>query len=200
MAETKEVKLKEPGDFVLPGDVLAYAVEFAPGPGTHEDGEHVCASWTGIFERDDDERTVRIRPIVSTPVEVQTGDEVVVYINRTRSSMAIGEVMSVAGKEDRTISGEVEATLHISKISDDYVEEIGDVYKVGDIIKAKVLSHDPSIQITTVGDDYGVIRAYCGRCRAPTEVKGQGLECPNCEFNERRKLSKDYGKGMAVDH
>lgn len=200
MAETKEVKLKDPGDFVLPGDVLAYAVEHAPGEGAHEDGEHVCASWTGILDRSDEDRTVSVRPIVSTPVEVREGDEVLIYIQRTRSSMAIGEVMAIFGKEDRAVSGEAEATIHISKISDDYVEEISDAYKVGDIIKARIISHDPSIQATTVGDEYGVIRAYCGRCRAPTEVKGQGMQCPRCEYNERRKLSKDYGKGLTVDH
>lgn len=202
MAETKEkeIELKEDGDFVLPGDHVAYAVELAPGDGAHEDGEFVRASWTGFLEVDTDNREVRVRPVVSTPVMVRTGQDVIIVVRRTRSSMVIGEVVAVAGQEERNVSGETEATLHISKISDEYVDKIEDAFRVGDIIRAKVMQHDPSIQVTTVGKEYGVLKAFCLRCRTPHGKVGKGLECPSCEFREKRKLSEDYGKGMRIDH
>lgn len=200
LPETEEIDLKEDGDFVLPGDTLAYAVEFAPGEGAHEDGEFVCASWTGTARFDNDNREVGVQPVVSTPVEAREGDDVIVYIRRTRSSMAIGEVVAVIGKEERVVTGDVEATCHISKISDEYVDEIEDAYRSGDIIKAKVISHDPSIQIRTTGDEYGVLKSFCARCRTPMDLEGDALQCPSCEHEEDRKLSDEYGKGLKVDH
>lgn len=203
LAETEEIELKEDGDFVLPGDTLAYAIEFAPGEGTHEDGEYVCASWTGIASHDTDDRTVSVEPIVSTPVQVRQGDDVIVYVTRTRSSMVIGNVAAVRGKEERNVSGDDEATLHISKISEEYVDEIEDAYRSGDILVARVISDDPSIQILTKGEEYGVLKAFCTRCRTPLKRKGDSdkhLECPSCEHEETRKLAEDYGKGLPVTH
>lgn len=199
--EAEEIELKEDGEFALPGDKLAYAVELAPGEGAHEDGEFTCASWTGIVSVDKDDRTVSITPVVSTPVTVHEGDDVIVHVTRTRSSMAIGEVVAVEGKESRNVSGDTEATLHISKMSSEYVDEVEDAFRPGDIIRAKVISHDPSVQIFTEGDEYGVLKAFCRRCRTAYDERDDGkLECPSCEYVDRRKLSNRYGKGLAVDH
>jgi exosome complex component CSL4 len=106
--------------------------------------------------------------------------------------MVIAEVIHVIGKQ-RKISGDTNGTLHISEISAGYVKDPSDVYSLGDIFRAKVIQVIPSVQLTTKGNNLGVIKALCSECRHPLESKGQILECPLCGHKEKRKMAQDYG-------
>src|SRR5256712_7401032 len=66
------------------------------------------------------------------------------------------------------------------------------MYRLGDIIRAKVIQVKPSVQLTTAERDLGVVKARCSVCRGPLEVRGRELYCPRDERTERRKLAADY--------
>ncbi len=175
---------------VLPGDQIAVAEEYEPGEGTYERNGLVFASTPGVLQLDEVNRIARVRPF-NPPAELHVGDIVYGVVEDIRGMMATATVTMIHGRS-RQISGENEGTIHISNVSEDYTEDIHDMYRVGDIIRAKVIQVKPSLQLTTAEPDLGVVRALCGQCRRPLEARGRDLYCTRCERTERRKLARDY--------
>lgn len=180
---------------VFPGDVVAIAEEFVAGPGTYEENGEVHAAWLGEVELDTREFVARVKPRTPTPIMLRPDDVVIGIIHEMRSSMSIVDVVARADALDREIAGDTNGTLHIAKAADHYLERFDDAFRRGDIIKARVLSVDPSLQLTTKGPEFGVVKAYCPRCRRGMDVRGNGLACPECDWKESAKLSADYGTG-----
>ena len=175
---------------VLPGDQIAVAEEFEPGEGTYERNGLVFASTPGVLRLDEQSRVARVQPF-NPPAELQSGDIVYAVVDDIRGMMATATVSAIHGR-DRSISGETNGTIHISNVSEEYTEDIRDMYHLGDIIRAKVIQTKPSVQLTTAEPDLGVVRALCGVCRGPLEMRGRDLFCPRCERTERRKVARDY--------
>ena len=113
--------------------------------------------------------------------------------------MAIVEVLNLVGREERAISTNCNATLFVSQISDSYVKSISDFYKIGDIIKAKVMQATPSLQISTNEKDLGVIKSFCRKCKNPLRVVGSRLYCLKCKTFENRAISSDYAKPVGLE-
>src|SRR5512136_292943 len=175
---------------VLPGDQIAVAEEFEPGEGAYERDGLVFASTPGVLQLDEVGRVARVRPF-NPPAELKVGDIVYGVVDDIRGMMATATVTAIHGRE-RQISGENEGTIHISNVSEEYTEDIHDMYHLGDIIRAKVIQVKPSVQLTTAEADLGVVKAFCGQCRGPLELRGRDLFCPRCERTERRKVARDY--------
>ncbi len=175
---------------VLPGDQIAVAEEFEPGEGTYERNGLVFAATPGVLRLDEQSRVARVQPF-NPPAELQAGDIVYAVIDDIRGMMATATVNAIHGRE-RQISGETDGTIHISNVSEEYTEDIRDMYHLGDIIRAKVIQTKPSVQLTTAEPDLGVVRALCGICRGPLELRGRDLYCPRDERAERRKVARDY--------
>jgi exosome complex component CSL4 len=176
---------------VLPGEEVAEAEEFLPAEGTYEEDGKVYAATMGELELDNEEKVARVKPL-NPPAELKPGDFVFCAVTDVKSVMAICEVVAVEGRE-REIAGDTSGTIHISKLSSDYVQDAGREVRPSDIIRAKVLQGRPSVQLTTAGPHLGVVKALCKRCRAPLVRKDKGLYCNNCERNEFRKIADDYG-------
>jgi exosome complex component CSL4 len=175
---------------VLPGEQIAVVEEYEPGEGTYERDGLVFASTPGVLQLDEQNRVARVRPF-NPPAELQAGDIVYGVVDDIRGMMATATVNAIHGR-DRQISGESEGTIHISNVSEEYTEDIRDMYRLGDIIRAKVIQVKPSVQLTTAEPDLGVVKALCGQCRGPLELRGRDLYCSRCERSERRKLARDY--------
>ncbi|MEM0448806.1 MAG: exosome complex RNA-binding protein Csl4 [Methanomassiliicoccales archaeon] len=176
---------------VLPGEEVAEAEEYLPAEGTYEEEGKVYASIAGELELDNKEKVARVKPF--NPVaELKPGDTVFCSVTDVRNCMVICDVVAIEGRE-REIAGETSATIHISKLSSDYVQDASKEIRPSDIIRAKVIQVKPSVQLTTAGPHLGVVKALCRRCRAPLIRKDKGLYCVNCERIETRKIADDYG-------
>lgn len=175
---------------VLPGDQIAVVEEFEAGEGTYERNGLVFAATPGVLRLDEQSRVARVQPF-NPPAELQPGDIVYAVIDDIRGMMATATVNAIHGRA-RQISGETDGTIHISNVSQEYTEDIRDMYHLGDIIRAKVIQTKPSVQLTTAEPSLGVVRALCGVCRGPLEMRGRDLYCPRDERTERRKVAQDY--------
>lgn len=184
---------------VYPGDPVGIAEEFVAGPGTYEEDGNVFAATVGYLTLDTNEFVARVEPLKPHgPAVVRPGDIVIGVVNATRSSMAIVEVVKLAEQPNRAIAGDTNGTLHVSKASDKYVESMDDVFRVRDILRARVLETSPAIQLTTKGPRLGVLKSYCPRCGTPMLKKGKGLACPECEWKDTKKLAEDFGEGNVL--
>jgi exosome complex component CSL4 len=181
------------GKIVLPGDKLSTSEELLAGDGTFEEDGIIRAYRMGFYDIDEKRHTAMVKPLTSIPVVVKKGDFVLAHASSVRSMMVIADVFHVI-KQNRSVSGDTNGTIHVSEISDGYVKSPEDKYSVGDIIRARVTQVSPSIQLTTKGKDLGTIKSFCQRCRNPLIKKDNFLECPHCGHKEKRKTAQDYGQ------
>lgn len=160
------------------------------GEGTYEREGKVFASAVGELDLDPKEKVAKVL-LDNPPIVLQEGDVVLGEVTDTKPAMAIVNIVAQEGK-DRAVSSETLASIHVSKLSSSYVEDSGDVMRPGDIVRAVVIQADPSVQLSTAGPHFGVVRALCGRCRSPLEKRGRSLYCEKCDRTENRKLADDY--------
>ena len=186
MSEDKELR--------FPGDELVTVEEFTAGEGTYEEEGLIRASVVGKTRVDEKNKTIEVHSENYPPI-MRMGEEVIGVIAGVRSSMVMVDIVSVVGRGEREVANRDEGTIHISKISNDFVSEITNCFKNRDIIKAKVIQINPSLQLTTAGKDLGVIQAYCSRCREKLIRVDRKLKCPSCLNMEQRELSALYGTG-----
>jgi exosome complex component CSL4 len=85
--------------------------------------------------------------------------------------------------------------IHVSQISDKYVEKIHDAFQITDIVRARVLEQEYNeYKLSTTGKHLGVIYADCVICGEPLNKIGYNkLKCERCGNVETRKLANDYG-------
>ena len=176
---------------VLPGDEIAVEEEYVSSDGTYVRDGKIYASQLGTLVLDDNESIAKVVS-PNPPNILKEGDIIYATIDDTRKTMATATALVAEGNR-RAIASSTDATLHVSKISPDYTDNVGDEVRKGDLIRARVISTKPSLQLTTKDVHLGVVRAQCGVCKTELERKGKNLYCPKCRRSQPRKLADDYG-------
>lgn len=184
------------GDFVIPGDFLATAEEFVPGDGAHEEDGKIYSSCTGVVLVDVQTKHISVFSRALGPPALKRGDVVVGRVEEVRDQSANIYIGVLRGREDRELPLPNMGTIHVSQVHTGYVEDMHRQFKPGDIVRARVLNarREP-VQLSTAGDDLGVIVAACSRCRALLEREDSKLRCSGCGNLEFRKLASDYRQG-----
>ena len=177
---------------VFPGDEVAVEEEYLASDGTFASDGKIFASQIGILELDEDEMTARV--ISPNPPNIlKEGDIVFAIVADTRSTMATADVVAVDGKM-RGVGGETYATIHVSKISPGYTDDVSRELRKGDHIRAMVIGTKPSLQLATRDEHFGVVRSLCFKCKSEMKRTGKTqLRCEECERSVPRKLADDYG-------
>lgn len=173
---------------VFPGDKVGSVEEFKVGNGVYEENGELFASVSGVLQIED--KKVNVVSFKKIP-ELKKGDVVVGRVVDVRNSFAMVEIARKKG-EDRNLAHTGLALLHISNVGE-RVENIESAISYFDIVKARVIDTSPKISIKE--PDMGVLKAYCGSCKIELALEGGKLKCPNCGKEERRKVSRSYGKG-----
>ncbi len=183
------------GDIVLTGEKLGVVEEYLPDKQSTftKDGK-IFASKSGMININEKERKIEI----STH---QDKDRKVVKIG----DIVIGTILFLrqysVGINFYTINNKIHfnsnyfGNIHVSQISDRYVEKISDAFQITDIIRARVIEQDYNeYKLSTSGKNLGVIYADCVICGDPLIKIGQNkLKCDRCGNVESRKITDDYG-------
>ncbi|MFX1257997.1 MAG: exosome complex RNA-binding protein Csl4 [Promethearchaeota archaeon] len=181
---------------VITGQYLGVVEEFLPDENsTYVKEGQIFATKTGIVLIDDKKREIAV-------VTHQEKDRKTVKIG----DIVLGIVVFVrkfsVGVNFYTINRKVHfnssymGNIHVSKISNKYVEKITDAFQITDIFRASVVDKNVNeYALSTVGSNLGVIHADCVICgTALSEKIGfNKLKCPLCGNVEKRKLANDYG-------
>lgn len=177
---------------VFPGDEVAVVEEFIPGEGTYEIDGKIYSAYCGHLILDHEEKVAKVSAR-NPPLTLKVGDVVYAEITDVKSTMAICEVIAVEGR-DRNIAGDTNATIHVSKVSSGYIQDVGKEIRPSDVVRARVVQVKPSLQLSTIGHHFGVILALCRKCRMPLKKRDKKLYCERCERFEDRKVADDYGE------
>lgn len=185
------------GDFVVPGEFLATAEEFVPGGGAYEEDGKIYSSCTGVVLVDVRTKHISVFSKTPTPPTLKRGDAVIARVDEVRDQTARVEISMLKGHEDRQLPLPDVGTIHVSQVRDGYVKDLSREFKAGDIVRAKILNANRSpIQLSTEGEELGVIVAYCSRCKTPLDRDGPRLKCSECGNVEFRKIASNYRQGV----
>lgn len=182
-------------DIVITGDYIGVVEEFLPDKQSTftKDGQ-IFASKTGLITINKTERKIEI----STH---QEKDRKIVKIG----DIVIGSILFLrqysVGINFFTINNKIHfnssyfGNIHVSQISDRYVDKIHDAFQITDIIRARVLEQDYNeYKLSTASKHLGVIYADCVICGdSLTKIGYNKLLCNRCGNKETRKLADDYG-------
>ncbi len=178
------------GDFVIPGQKIGVIEMYFPGPGTYEEEGKIYATVLGNLQINERERIISVIRNKRTPIP-EVNDIVIGRVDTIKKQVAI---VDINNNNEFNARSTFSADLHISNVSKSYVDNISDVFKPFDVIRAKVIDNrDTFFQITTASSSLGVILAFCVICGAVLELRGKNLYCSTCNRFEQRKIAKDYG-------
>jgi exosome complex component CSL4 len=119
--------------------------------------------------------------------------EVFCTVRDSKDNGALVDIVHVIGT-GRGIAGAHDGLIHVSMIDNRFISHPKDEFRIGDIVRAKVVQSYPSPRLATDDPRYGVVRALCTECRSLLERKGGELWCPSCEREQHRKIADDYGR------
>lgn len=180
---------------VIPGDELGSEGEMIAGENTFIDHGTIYSLCTGEVKTEKGSRKISVSRRGRISGNILSGDDVICQVEDVQGSIARCRILLGPG-EDRGTDPYDLAYLHLSKISPSYVESMNDMIRINDILRARVTSADPVIEITTLFEEYGVIYSTCPACRVGLRVSGPSkLRCPECGVVVRKKAAIDYGEG-----
>ena len=180
----------------LPGDHVGAIEEYMPSTGTFSSDEGIYSSNIGQLELDAKTHSARVRPKTRVPKLQGVGSIAVGIIAEASDSVAIVDLAQMDKDNISLVPNGVSAVLHVSNIRRDYVKDLRDELRIGDIIRAKIIeSSEHTTKLTIDGRELGVIKAFCIRCRQPLRMSGPKLICDRCGDIENRKIAQDYGSG-----
>ncbi len=180
-------KIVLPGDYVGPGEV------YEEGSKSYSKGDDIYSAVMGTI----DEPNATINSREERPA-LKQGDIVYGTILMAMESFAI---VTIYPEKKGNVSPTTpdEGKIPVRAMSSGFTPSVRDALRIGDLIRAKVVKVEgDKAELTLVGPELGVIKAFCSQCRKPLDKTPKGLMCIN-GHKERRELAndyRDYGKIM----
>lgn len=189
---------KKESNLVMPGQFLSTEEEFMPGTNAFsDDNGRVSADSVGIPEFNLLKHEVDVKKKSRTVKVAGIGSLVLGRIMLVKDNLVVLELLTAEsnGEERRLLQSS--GTIMVSRVSNNYVKRLSDEFRVGDLVKAKIVeSNTYGIELSTNEQSLGVVRAYCVNCRQELGLFSGKLKCTNCGSLEFRKISVDYSLKM----
>ena len=179
---------------VFPGEFLTVEEEFMPGNNTFEDENgKIFSTKIGLAEFDEKSRKVSVKEKHALAKMLDKGSIVFARVSLIKESNVMVSIVSAEHNGEQRIIPFSNASIYIANASSEFVRNLSGMFRVGDIIKAKVLEVTKySIELSTNEPELGVLKAFCSKCRQPMILFGATLKCINCANNENRKIASNY--------
>ncbi len=178
-----------------PGEFICYLEEYLPSWGAYSDNEEVYASLVGVPRYNEDEKTVSIEAPMKVPRFNAPNSIVYGRVIQVLDQFVILQLFPYKTRRFRLIPTLGFGAIHISKIRKEFVADIREEMDVGDIVRARVqeIVKRFFLRLSTVGDNFGVIKAFCPHDRSELRLRKGELVCPVCKRKFKRKIALDYG-------
>ena len=183
----------EEEQIVMPGDKLGIIEQYLPGEGTYDDNGEIKSSVLGNVKINQKMKVISVESDAK-PALLKVGDVVYGQITDIKPQRANVKIDCIKDNA-RPLALPYMGAIHISQGKKDYLEKLSDAFRIGDIVQAKVVKiTGDNVDLGTVDDDCGVLKAMCTRCRdyMHTTKKQNELQCNTCNKKEKRKISKNY--------
>ncbi|MFA5108644.1 MAG: exosome complex RNA-binding protein Csl4 [Candidatus Micrarchaeia archaeon] len=180
---------------VTPGEHIGTEEEYVAGSGTFIKDEGIYSSIFGHLMDKDRTLSVSANAQVTTP---SIGAKIIGRIEAIIDPIAIVSIEKIEdGTNMRFSNSGARFILKAPNIKKGYVKSVRDEYKIGDIIRAKIITEsNGEYHLSTEDDDCGCIKAFAS---GPQDKRyaliktASGLvnsQCP--DKKENRKMAADY--------
>ena len=189
-----EEKTPKNNDIALTGQKLGVVEEFLPDKqSTFVKEGQIYATKSGLIDIDSEKRKIKIKTLREEKRKiVKVGDIVIGNILFLRQ-YSVGLNFYTINRKIHFNSGYF-GNIHVSQISDRYVEKIQEAFQITDIIRARVIKINyTEYDLSTSEKNLGVIYADCVICGTPlVKISYNKLRCERCGNQETRKIANDY--------
>ena len=182
-------------DIAITGQLLGVVEEFLPDKqSTFVKEGQIYATKSGLVNLNNEERKLKISTLQEEDRKVVEIGDVVIGVILFLRLYSVGINFYTINRKVHFNSGYF-GNIHVSQISNRYVDKIHDAFQITDIMRARVIEQDYNeYKLSTTGKDLGVIFADCVICGDSLSRIGQDkLRCERCGNVETRKLAEDYG-------
>ena len=173
---------------LLPGEHISSQEEGEAGENTYVEKDEIYSAAAGILEDKELKKLIKHNRKIEKP---HLGMEVCCIINKTSTNKALVSCITyneVTGNGREMV---IDAALPVTAVDKRYVEDMRREVKVGDIIFAKIDKLTKTgVDISILGEKYGIISAFCPKCRAQMAQREGIFICSKCGWKERRKIAK----------
>lgn len=177
-------------DQAFPGDVIAMAEEYVPGKNTLDLNGEIISSVFGKVFRDERELDITVRPF-KEKINIKSGDIAYGKVIKVDQRKAVLRIGAIYNREHGLRNYDIEASLGLGGRSSRGPPLI---LMIGDIVRVRILKTGRrGIELGIFGNNLGVLRTFCIRCREIMKLKDDVLYCENCERTENKKVAPDYG-------
>ncbi|MGQ9529998.1 MAG: exosome complex RNA-binding protein Csl4 [Candidatus Bathycorpusculaceae bacterium] len=178
----------------MPGERLGVIEEFIPDAGTYVRDGVIYSKVVGRALLDFLNKRVSVYPLIHGATVPKVGSTVLGQVSSVQTENASIRIFKIGNK---TLSRFFSGILHVSDVQQTYVKSMFHVCKLGDIIRAKVISEKNRVyHLSTKEKELGVVYAFCSQCGYILELKRRVMRCARCGKVEKRKIALDYGKGL----
>jgi len=181
-------------DIAITGQKLGVVEEFLPDKqSTFVNDGQIYATKSGLIDIDSEKRKIKIKTLREEKRKiVKVGDVVIGTILFLRQ-YSVGMKFYTINRKIHFNSGNF-GNVHVSQISDRYVEKIQEAFQITDIIRARVIKQKYNeYDLSTSEKNLGVIYADCVICGTPlVKISYNKLRCERCGNQESRKIANDY--------
>lgn len=169
--------------YYVPGETITTEEEYLAGKNTFDDNGLIKASCLGEVVFDENQKEVSIK--CNKKNALTLGDIVYGKVVLVKDKVAVLDIVKAEGDKVLPIT---KAQIPVRDIHEGYVTSAKKYFKIGDTVKAKVVSvSELAMDLTTKAEGLGVVIAYCGKCKEPMNFSNDKLMCLNCGNAEERK-------------
>lgn len=181
-------------EMVFPGSTLGTEEEYTAGKNASiSDNGNVIACVAGKADLDNKERKISILKQGKNALPFEAGDTVFGKISLVKENSAMLEIAEAYHNGEQRVILRGIASIMIRMVDQGFVRNLSDKFRIGDIVKARIVGAFPyGIDCSTTEKEFGVVKAFCRRCRQPLHLFGMELKCLSCGSMETRKISSDY--------
>ena len=185
--------VRSSGQFVVPGQRLGVIEEFIPNSGTYVKDGYIYSANVGYVLIDFVNKKVSVYPVARNMNVPKVNSIVIGWVTGVQSTHATIQIIKVGRK---FLPGHFTGVIHISDVSHRYLDNMYDAFRIGDLVRAKVISNkNKTFHLATKDEKLGVLYAFCSQCGGIL-IKRRNLRCTVCGNIEKRKVTSDFGKGI----
>ncbi len=179
----------------LPGDYVGKEEEFIPGVGLYSENGEIFASNTGELQQDKEKLAAKLLIRTKIPRILTKGIITIGQVTEVFNNVVFLVLDNFESKKFTYVAPDIPGVIKISEVDDRFIKDMRNEFRVGDIVRVKVLEVTKhTIFLTTKEKNLGVIKAFCSRCRnVLMRERGNILVCESCGNIEMRKIAHDYG-------
>ncbi len=172
---------------------MGYEEEFVAGKHAYESGGSVYSDSIGMKSIDSSKHEAGVSKATREVKILERGCTVLGVVSLVKQHSVLVEIKEAEKDGERRSVHDRNGSIAVFNISSSYVNSTDEMYRIGDIVKARVIEVTAyGVELETKAPELGVIKAFGIKSRKPLHLIDGKLRDAATGETEERKVSADY--------